>query len=184
MPIPLKVPLLDLKTQYAGIKTEIAAAIQDVCESQQFILGQQVEELEARIAEYCQCRYAVGVSSGTDALLIALMALEIGPGDEVITTAYSFFASASAIVRTGARPLFCDIDPDTFNLSPKAVENFITRYCDEHDGKLINTTTGGIIKAIIPVHLFGMIADMRALSALASRYRLKIIEDAAQGDRR
>lgn len=176
----IEVPLVDLKTQYARLKTEINAALNDVCETQRFILGPSVAQLEQCIAEYCQCRYAIGTSSGSDALLMALMALDIGTGDEVITTAYSFFATAGSIARAGARPLFCDIDPLTYQISPIAVADFIAQQCDERDGQLINRDTGGVVKAIIPVHLYGMCADMTALSALAKRYSLKIIEDAAQ----
>ena len=115
------VPLLDLKPQYQALKGEILAAIEKVCASQTFILGQNVNELEAAVAQYCQCRFGIGVSSGTDALLVALMALEIGAGDEVITSPFTFFATAGTIARTGARPTFCDIEPDTFNLSPASV---------------------------------------------------------------
>ncbi|MGH8306247.1 MAG: DegT/DnrJ/EryC1/StrS family aminotransferase, partial [Steroidobacteraceae bacterium] len=117
----MQVPLLDLKPQYAPLAAEIQAAIEKVCASQHFILGPAVKELEAGVAAYSQCRYGVGTSSGTDALLLALMALGIGAGDEVITSPFTFFATAGTIARAGARPLFCDIDPQTFNLSPAAV---------------------------------------------------------------
>lgn len=175
-----QVPLLDLKLQYQSLKDEIQAAIAKVCDSQGFILGPATRSLEASVAAYCQCRFGIGVSSGTDALLVALMALEIGHGHEVITTPYTFFATAGTIARTGARPTFCDIDPETFNLSPAAVLSFIERRCEFRDGVLINRDTGGVVKAIIPVHLYGQVADIGPLVQIARRYGLKIIEDAAQ----
>src|SRR5579862_9695026 len=121
----MQVPLLDLKPQYQPLAAEIQEAIAKVCESQHFILGPAVRELEAAVAAYSQCRFGVGVSSGTDALLLALMALGIGAGDEVLTSPFTFFATAGTIARSGARPLFCDIDPASFNLSAAAVESFI-----------------------------------------------------------
>ena len=174
------VPLLDLKLQYQPLQKEILAAIEKVCASQAFILGPATRELEAAVAAYCQCRFGIGVSSGTDALLVALMALEIGAGDEVITSPFTFFATAGTIARVGARPTFCDIEPDTFNLSPAAVLSFIERRCQTRDGKLINKDTQGVIKAIMPVHLYGQIADMGPLVQIARRFGLKVIEDAAQ----
>jgi dTDP-4-amino-4,6-dideoxygalactose transaminase len=176
----IQVPLLDLKPQYASLKSEMLAAIEKVCASQGFILGPEVTRLEKDVAAYSQCRFGVGVSSGTDALLLALMALEIGPGHEVVTSPYSFFATAGTIARTGARPTFCDIDPVSFNLDPKAVENFLERGCEARAGALVNRATGGIVKALLPVHLYGQVADMEPLLALARRHGLKIIEDAAQ----
>jgi dTDP-4-amino-4,6-dideoxygalactose transaminase len=136
--------------------------------------------LEEAIAEYAQCRHGVGVSSGTDALLVALMALDIGPGDEVITTPYTFFATGGSIARTGARPLFCDIDPDTYNLSPSCVSELIADRCMTRGDQLVNRWSGGIVKAILPVHLFGQTADMGPLMDIAQRHGLKVIEDAAQ----
>jgi dTDP-4-amino-4,6-dideoxygalactose transaminase len=176
----LAVPLLDLQAQYRAIEPEVMAALREVCGRQQFILGPRVADLEARIADYSGCRYGVGVSSGTDALLAALMALEVGPGDEVITTAFSFFATAGTIARLGARPLFADIDPITYNLSPHGVEDLIATQCEVRAGRLINRTTGGLVKALMPVHLFGQMADMDAFMELARRYGLKVVEDAAQ----
>ena len=132
------------------------------------------------MAAYCSASAGVGVSSGTDALLLALMALNIGAGDEVITSPFTFFATAGTIARTGARPVFCDIDPVTFNLSPAAVEAFVADHCVAEGSQLINRTTGGRIKALMPVHLYGQAADMEPLMALARRHRLKVIEDAAQ----
>ncbi len=176
----MQVPLLDLKLQYQPLRSEIQAAIEKVCASQAFILGPATRELEASVAKYSQCRHGIGVSSGTDALLVALMALEIGHGDEVITSPFTFFATAGTIARTGARPLFCDIDPETFNLSPAAVSAFIESRCDAKDGKLINRDTGGTIEAMMPVHLYGQVADIGPLVQIARKYGLRVIEDAAQ----
>src|SRR5437016_6207733 len=176
----MQVPLLDLKPQYQALEPEIQAVIKKLCAGQALILGSAVKELETRIAAYCQCEYGIGVSSGTDALLLALMALEIGQGDEVITSPFTFFATAGTIARTGARPIFCDIDPVTFNLSPAAVDAFIDRHCERRGSDLINRNTGGRVKALMPVHLYGQIADMRPLMETARRYGLRVIEDAAQ----
>jgi dTDP-4-amino-4,6-dideoxygalactose transaminase len=162
------------------LKTEALAAIERVCASQGFILGAEVTKLEKDVAAYSQCKFGIGVSSGTDALLLALMALEIGPGHEVITSPYTFFATAGTIARTGARPTFCDIDPVTFNLDPAAVETFLTQGCAARGGALVNKATGGIIKALMPVHLYGQVADMQPLLNLARRHGLSVIEDAAQ----
>lgn len=178
--VAIQVPLLDLKPQYQPLAAEIQAAIAKVCASQHFILGPQVKELEASVAAYSQCRYGIGVSSGTDALLLALMALEIGAGDAVITSPFTFFATAGTIARSGARPLFCDIDPLTFNLSAAAVEKFITQHCVQREGTLIHAQTGTRVRALMPVHLYGQVADMVSLMALTQRFRLKVIEDAAQ----
>jgi dTDP-4-amino-4,6-dideoxygalactose transaminase len=176
----VQVPLLDLKPQYQALKGELLAAIEKVCASQHFILGAAVKELEANIAAYSQCRHGIGVSSGTDALLVALMALDIGAGDEVITSPYTFFATGGTIARTGARPVFCDIDPVSFNLSPAAVLSFIEQRCERRDGELVNRATGGKVKALMPVHLYGQVADMGPLMQLAQRFGLRVIEDAAQ----
>jgi len=176
----MTVPLLDLKPQFAPLKAEIMAAIEAVCDSQMFILGPNVTALEKACAEYCQSAHGIGVSSGTDALLLALMALDIGAEHEVITSPYTFFATGGTIARVGARPLFVDIDPATFNLSPAAVQAFIDKHCERAHGELVNRQTGGIIKAIMPVHLYGQISDMAPLLEIARRYGLKVIEDAAQ----
>src|SRR5262249_28341537 len=149
----MQVPLLDLKPQYRPLADENQAVIAKVCASQAFILGPAVKELEAAVAAYSRCKYGIGVSSGTDALLLALMALEIGPGDEVITSPFTFFATAGTIARAGARPLFCDIDPVSFNISAAAVAELIERDCVRRDGALVNRATGGKIKALMPVHL-------------------------------
>ncbi|NLZ07559.1 MAG: DegT/DnrJ/EryC1/StrS family aminotransferase [Phycisphaerae bacterium] len=160
----MQVPLLDLKAQYATIKDEVLAAVAEVLESQRCIGGPKVEELERQIAQVSDCQYAVGVSSGTDALLNCLMSLQIGPGDEVITTPFTFFATVGCIARVGARPVFVDIDPKTYNIDPDLIEAAITK----------NT------KAIMPVHLFGQMADMDVIMDVAERYNLAVIEDAAQ----
>ncbi len=154
--------------------------IDAVCASQQFILGEHVRGLEAEIAQYCGSPFGIGVSSGTDALLLALMALDIGAGDEVITTPFTFFATAGTIARAGARPVFCDIDPVTFNISPSAVRSFVERNCTREGAGLINRATGGRVKALMPVHLYGQSADMDPLMAIAREFGLKVIEDAAQ----
>jgi len=177
---PVSVPLLDLKMQFTAIEGEIREAIDEVLASQRFILGPQVTELERNIAEYSQCEHGIGVSSGTDALLLALMALGVGDGDEVITTPYSFFATAGVVSRLGARPVFCDIEPDTYNLSPAAVEAFITEHCESRDGRLFNRETNGEIKVLMPVHLYGQTAEMQALVDLAKAHNLRVVEDAAQ----
>jgi dTDP-4-amino-4,6-dideoxygalactose transaminase len=154
--------------------------IAEVCASQQFILGEHVRLLEAEVARYSGSTFGIGVSSGTDALLLALMALNIGPGDEVITSPFTFFATAGTIARLGARPVFCDIDPATFNLSPAAVQAFIEAHGVLRDGVLVNRLTGGRIRAIMPVHLYGQSADMAPLLTIARQYSLRVIEDAAQ----
>jgi len=176
----MQVPLLDLKLQYRDLKSQIQSAIEKVCASQHFILGPAVRELESKVAAYSQCRYGIGVSSGTDALLVALMALEIGAGDEVITSPYTFFATAGTIARTGARPLFCDIDPYTFNLSPTALQTLVEERCELRGREWVNRRSGGRVKALMPVHLYGQLCDMGALMAVAARLGLAVIEDAAQ----
>jgi dTDP-4-amino-4,6-dideoxygalactose transaminase len=183
-PPAMKVPLLDLTQQYEKIAAEVQSAITRVCRSQQFILGAEVRELELRLARYSGCAHGIGVSSGTDALLLALMALGIGPDDAVITSPFTFFATAGTIARLGARPLFCDIDPRDFNLSPSLVEELITRECevrgDHGNRQVIHRKTGGRVKAIMPVHLYGQVCEMDALMDVASRLGLHVIEDAAQ----
>jgi len=162
------VPLLDLQRQYRQIREEMLAAVERVCSSQQFILGVEVEALEREIAAFTGASAAVGCSSGTDALWLALQAVGVQPGDAVITTGFSFLASASAIARAGARPVFVDVDPETLNLDPARVE-----------AKLRN---GGSyqVRALLPVHLYGQCSDMDALQRIAAEFRLPIIEDAAQ----
>ena len=176
----IEVPLLDLRAQYGPLREKIEQAIREVCDSQRFVLGPKVVELEERVAEYSHARYGIGVSSGTDALLVALMALDVAAGDEVVTTPYTFFATGGVVARLGARPVFCDIDDETFNLSPAAVNDFLSNDCDRHDGRVVNRRTGGRIKAIMPVHLYGQMADMDAFTEIARRYGLRVVEDAAQ----
>ena len=167
----MKVPLLDLRAQYATLKEEIMAATQEVYESQQFILGPKVKELEDKVAAYCGCSYAVGVSSGTDALLIALMTAGIGAGDLVVTTPFTFFATVGSITRVGAAPLFVDIDPTTYNLDASKLAAVMDQLGAAERSK---------VKAIMPVHLFGQCADMEPILETAKKYRLVVIEDAAQ----
>lgn len=160
----MTIPILDLKAQYLAYKQEIDAALLGTVAGGQFILGPNVQELEKEVAAYSGCRHAVGVASGTDALLLALTALGIGPGDEVITTPFTFVATASTILHRGAVPVFVDIDPETFNLVPELVERAVTPRT----------------RAIVPVHLFGQPVDMPAIAEIARRHGLKLIEDAAQ----
>ena len=160
----MKVPLLDLAAQYAAIKPEIDAAIARVVASQRFVLGPEVRACEEAVAACVGSTHGVGVSSGTDALLVALMAEEIGPGDEVVTTPFSFFATAGAIARVGATPVFVDIDPVTFNMDPALIDDRVT----------------ACTRAILPVHLFGQMAEMAQIMEIARRRGLVVIEDAAQ----
>ena len=160
----MKVPLLDLKAQYRTIKDDVLEVTSKIFEAQQFILGHKVEKLEDQVARYCRTSHAVGVSSGTDALLIALMAAGIGPGDEVITSTYTFFATAGSIARVGAKPIFADIKEDTYNIDAETISEKMTRRT----------------KAIIPVHLFGQCCDMDPILALARDRDIVVIEDAAQ----
>ncbi len=176
----LPVPLLDLEAQYRTLRPAIEAAIRGVCDSQRFILGPEVQKLEEGIAAYCGTGHAVGLSSGTDALLAALMALGIGAGDEVIVPAFTFFATAGAVARVGARPVFCDVEPDTLNLDPQAVRAYLGGACRREEERTVNAQTGAVVKAIIPVHLFGRMADMTALVGIAAEHALVLIEDAAQ----
>jgi len=171
----MKVPMLDLRAQYRSIQEEIEGALREVLESGQFILGPQVEALEREVAAYCGCSFAVGVASGTDALHLALRACGVGPGDGVITSPFTFIATAEAISYVGAVPLFADIDPRSFNLDPNRVEDLLR-------GRARASVRGSEarIKALLPVHLYGRAADMTALGELASAWDLKLIEDCAQ----
>ena len=179
-PVARKVPLLDLTQQYRALADEVQAAVRDICERQQFILGPAVTRFEQEAAAYCGCRQAIGVSSGTDALLLALMGLGIGPGDEVITTPFSFFATAGAIARVGARPVFCDIEEDSFNIDPAAVRRWLQSQAERKDDQLEHRSTGGRVRALLPVHLYGQCARMGPLRDIAREFGLAIIEDAAQ----
>ncbi|HAF70304.1 MAG: DegT/DnrJ/EryC1/StrS family aminotransferase [Clostridia bacterium] len=165
----MKIPILDLTRQYQAIKGEIDRAIQRVVESGRFILGPEVEAFEQEIAAYLGAKHAIGVASGTDALYLALKALGIGPGDGVIVPSFTFFATAGVVVNVGATPIFCDIDPKTFNIDPEGLKELVTRYASRVT-----------IKAVIPVHLYGQPADMDEIMALAEEYDLYVIEDAAQ----
>ena len=176
----MKVPLLDLKPQYQALKGDIDAALLKVAASQHFILGPAVKELEAKVAAYCGAKHGIGLSSGTDALLIALMAYDLGPGDEVITSPYTFFATGGTIARVGARPVFLDIDPATFNLRVELVEQFLEKDCERRADQVYDRRTGGRVRALMPVHLYGQCADMDAFGKLAKRFGLALIEDAAQ----
>lgn len=166
----MRVPLLDLKAQLAPLREEILRAAAGVIDSTCYIMGPEVENLEREVAGYCGMRHALGVSSGTDALLVSLMAMDIGPGDLVLTTPYTFFATMGSILRLGARPLFVDIDPATCNIDPSRMEELLAR----------KPALASQIKAVLPVHLFGQCADMDRINALAARYGLSVIEDAAQ----
>ncbi len=161
---PLAVPALDLKAQYQSIRDEIDAVVREVIESQYFILGPEVSNFETEAADYCRAKHAIGCASGSDALLLPLMALGIGNGDEVITSPYSFFATAGAIWRTGAKPVFVDIEPDSYNIDPAKIEAAITPRT----------------KSIIPVHLYGQTAEMDPINEIAAKHGLSVIEDAAQ----
>ena len=161
---PTPVPALDLKAQYRTIRDEIEPILRAVVESQYFILGPEVANFEAEVARYCGSPHTVGCASGSDALLLPLMAWEIGPGDEVVTTPYSFFATAGAVWRTGAKPVFVDIEPDTYNIDPAKLEAAITPRT----------------KVVIPVHLYGQAAAMDAINAITRKHGLKVLEDAAQ----
>jgi dTDP-4-amino-4,6-dideoxygalactose transaminase len=176
----LTVPLLDLKRQYQTLEAEIIPILGRICADQQFILGRYVMEFEKAAGLYCNSAHAIGVSSGTDALLLALMTLGLGAGDEVITTPFTFFATAGAIARTGARPVFCDIEAHSFNINPAAVREFLQTQCERRAGELINRRNGARVRALMPVHLYGQCADMTALLDVAREFGLKVIEDAAQ----
>ena len=176
----VRVPLLDLKAQYREIEGEVLDVLKSVCASQMFILGPHVEAIEKQVAAYSQSAHGIGMSSGTDALLAALMAFDIGPGDAVITSPYTFFASAGVVSRLGARPIFVDIEPGTFNLDPKRLEEWIQKRGELRGGALVERSSGARVKALMPVHLYGQMADMDALMEIARRSGMRVIEDACQ----
>lgn len=176
----MRVPLLDLSEQYRALAAPIRAEVDEILASQRFILGPKVEEFEKAICQYCAAPHAIGVSSGTDALLAILMALGVGPGDAVITSSYTFFATAGCITRVGATPIFVDIDPVTYNISPAAIADYLARRCRRaNDGRLLNEK-GQTVRAIVPVHLFGLCCEMDAILEIARKHELPVIEDAAQ----
>jgi dTDP-4-amino-4,6-dideoxygalactose transaminase len=166
----MKVPLLDLRKQYRTIRGQIQREIRRVLETQELILGPEVERFEEEVAGFCRIPHAVGVSSGSDALLISLMALGVGNGDSVVTSAYTFFATGGCISRLGATPVFVDIDPKTYNLDPNRLEDYLKRIRKKRDYP----------KVLMPVHLFGQMADMTAMMRLARKYEMRVVEDAAQ----
>lgn len=166
----MNVPLLDLKPQLAALRPQILAAVTRVIDSTGYILGPEVANLEQNIARYCGAGHGIGLSSGTDALLAALMSLAIGPGDLVLTTPYTFFATMGTILRVGAQPLFVDIQPDSFNIDPERMAEALAA----------DRRNGSRVKAVIPVHLYGQCADMQRIAALAAEYNVAVIEDAAQ----
>ena len=176
----MRVPLLDLSEQYRALAEPIRAQLDEVLASQSFILGPKVAAFEEAICHYCAAPNAIGVSSGTDALLAILMALGIGPGDAVITSAYSFFATAGCIARVGATPVFVDIDPETYNISTAALERYLTESCQRDNEGLLRGPQGQKVRAIVPVHLFGLCCDMDAIHRISERFQLEVIEDAAQ----
>ena len=175
-----KIPIVDLRAQYSSLRDEVRQAIDDVNDSQQFILGPAVERFEDQMANYLQCRYSIGVASGSDALLLALMALGIGPGDAVITTPFTFFSTVSAILRLGARPLFVDVEVHSCLISVDRIHEFLLQRVDTRHKQVVDKATKLNLTAILPVHLFGRCCAMNELTALAQQYRLKIVEDAAQ----
>jgi dTDP-4-amino-4,6-dideoxygalactose transaminase len=176
----MRVPLLDLGEQYRVLAEPIRAELGEVLASQCFILGPKVAAFEEAIRKYCGAPNAIGVSSGTDALIAILMALEIGPGDAVITSAYTFFATGGGIARVGATPVFVDIDPETYNISPAALERYLTASCRRGEDGALREPQGKIVRAIVPVHLFGLCCQMDAIHRISERFQLMVVEDAAQ----
>jgi dTDP-4-amino-4,6-dideoxygalactose transaminase len=173
------VPFFDLKRQFTSLREDILGEIAAICDDQAFILGPRVDEFERAMEWLCGGGHAVGVSSGTDAELLILMTLGIGPGDAVITSPFTFFSTAGCVARLGARPVFVDIDETTFNLSAEKLESFLATKCDT-DGNRVRTRDGLTVKAVIPVHLFGLCCQMDEIQAVCARYGLHVVEDAAQ----
>jgi len=178
--LAMRVPLLDLGEQYRALADPIREAIDEVLVSRRFILGPKVEAFEKALCAYCNSPHAVGVSSGTDALLGILMALGIGRGDAVITTPYTFFATVGCIARVGAKPIFADIDRETYNIRPSAIHECVEKNCQLGSSGQLETKRGEKVRAIVPVHLFGLCCQMDALHEISERYQLEVIEDAAQ----
>jgi dTDP-4-amino-4,6-dideoxygalactose transaminase len=178
----MNVPLLDLQAQYATIKDKVRAAVDAVLESQRFILGSQVSALEEEIAKYCGVPFAIGVASGTDALLLSLKALGVGPGDAVITVPFTFFATAGTIVNLGARPIFVDIEETGFEMDPEKLSSFFSRECTFSltTKKTVHKSSSATIKAIVPVHLYGQCVDMDEILSVAQRHNVPVVEDACQ----
>ena len=176
----MRVPLLDLSEQYSSLAEPIRQRLDEVLASQRFILGPNVEKFESSMARFTGAAHAIGVSSGTDALLAVLMALGVGPGDAVITTPYSFFATAGCVARLGARPLFVDINPATYNLSPERLTEFLRDECERRDGRTVHRRSGSVIRAVVPVHLFGLCCEMDAIEGSVREHGLIVVEDAAQ----
>jgi dTDP-4-amino-4,6-dideoxygalactose transaminase len=178
----VNVPLLDLQAQYITLKDKIRLAVDEIFETQRFILGAHVSALEEEIAAYCGVPFAVGVASGTDALLLSLKALGVGPGDAVITVPFTFFATAGAIVNLGARPIFVDIEGDGFQMDPEGLSSFLERECSYSltTRRIVHKASDTTIKAILPVHLYGQCAEMDEILAIARRYNLPVVEDACQ----
>lgn len=178
----MKVPLLDLQAQYATIREKVRAAVDDVFESQRFVLGSQVSALEEEVAKLCGVPYAVGVASGTDALLLSLKALGVGPGDSVIIVSFTFFATAGAVVNLGARPIFVDIEAAGYEMDPEMLSAFLERECtfSLSTHKVVHKSSNTTVKAVLPVHLYGQCADMDEILAIARRYNLPVVEDACQ----
>jgi dTDP-4-amino-4,6-dideoxygalactose transaminase len=177
---PYQIPLVDLRAQYAKLHSEIRQAVDEVLETQQFILGPAVTRFEEEMAAYLQCGSAIGVASGSDALLLALMALGVGHGDGVIVTPFTFFSTVSSITRLGATPLFVDIDPESYLISVQAAEKYLDERTRVEDDQSIDAETGLRIKAVLPVHLFGRCCDMAAFASSANKYNMRIVEDVAQ----
>jgi dTDP-4-amino-4,6-dideoxygalactose transaminase len=177
---PYKIPIVDLRAQYTAIRHQVRSAIDAVSETQQFILGPAVSQFETEMAEFLGCQQTVGVASGSDALLLALMALGVGPGDAVITTPFTFFSTVSSITRLGATPLFVDIDSDSYLFSAVKLENFLSERGRTQQGTPVDAKTASHIKAVLPVHLFGEICTMESLVRMAQEYHLQIVEDVAQ----
>jgi dTDP-4-amino-4,6-dideoxygalactose transaminase len=180
-PVPRSIPLLELKAQYQTIRDEIRQAVEEVLESQQFILGSGVAGFEEQAASYLNCQATVGVASGSDALLLSLMVLDLGPGCGVLVPTFTFFATASCVARLGATPIFVDVDPATYAISSETIASMLEKdYLKPQDGELVHLRSASRIKALIPVHLFGRACDMQPLVDLAKQYGLFVIEDVAQ----